>query len=160
MINDCIRDAHYWRRLLLEMSRHCNLLVPSIINLSNCVLNDQISKNNTEWDPYNTKQRGQFLHPDWDASPITHLLFGISKAAYDMAVICPENSINYIIRSAWSTCVKSIIYDWIVAFFSLHRTWENSSSLEPVREISIIDISRTLMPLGIFWQMLQLLLNR
>lgn len=86
-------------------------LVSSIINLPNCALNEQISKNNTEWVPYNTEQRGQSLHPDWDASPITHLLFNLSMAAYDMAVICPENSINYIIRSRWSTCVKSIIYD-------------------------------------------------
>lgn len=110
-----------------------------IINRPNCALNDQISKNNTESAPYNTKQRGQTLLPDWDASPITHLLFWFSMAAYDMAVICPENSINYIIRSRWSTCVKSIIYDWIVAFFSMPETWENSQSLERVPNGSILD---------------------
>lgn len=135
-------------------------LVSSIINLPNCALNEQISKNNTEWVPYNTEQRGQSLHPDWDASPITHLLFNLSMAAYDMAVICPENSINYIIRSRWSTCVKSIIYDWIVAFFSLPETWENSKSLEPVRSVCILDSSRILQPSGICCQVRDLLWSR
>ena len=128
-----------------------------IINRPNCALNDQISKNNTESAPYNTKQRGQTLLPDWDASPITHLLFWFSMAAYDMAVICPENSINYIIRSRWSTCVKSIIYDWIVAFFSMP---ENVGKLPVIRtcpEWFYLGLSGVLKPFGTCCQVPRLL---